>query len=106
MVKHHLTSLVLIICMVFSATATAFLHLGEHQLEKTHISHQLHADEHQHESHDIEDEHAHHFNLHVVGDLVEDKSFSILRSVSLASCDYSSQLICRTYSPPIPPPNA
>jgi len=83
--------------MVFSASASAFLHIGEHQHDTL---------EHQHESHDVEAEHAHHFNLQVVGDLVELESFSLTRPVSLASEDYPSQLISRTYSPPIPPPNA
>jgi hypothetical protein len=92
--------------MVFSTTATAFLHLSEHQLEKTLSTHQHHADQQHHENHDIAGEHAHHFNLHVVGDLTEFESLSIVRSANLASCYYSSQLISRTYSPPIPPPNA
>ena len=92
--------------MVFSTSASAFLHLGEHQHEQSHAVHQHDADEHQHESHDANAEHAHHFNLHVIGDVVEHKALSVTRSVSLASCDYSSQLISRTYSPPIPPPNA
>jgi hypothetical protein len=91
--------LMLIFSMVFSTSASAFLHLGEHQHEPNHS-------EHQHDSHDVDAEHAHHFNLHVIGDLVEFESLSLTRSVSLASCDYVSQIISRTYSPPIPPPNA
>jgi hypothetical protein len=96
---HRLMYLMLIFCMVFSTSASAFLHLGEHQHESNHS-------EHQHDSHDVDAEHAHHFNLHVIGDLVEFESLSLSRPVGLASCDYLSQLISRTYSPPIPPPNA
>lgn len=91
--------------MVFSTSAAAFLHLGEHQHEQNHSSHQHDADEYHHGSYD-EDDHPHHFNLHVLGDLVEYDSVSFSSSTNPINCDYLSQLVSRTYTPPIPPPNA
>ncbi|WP_273151226.1 hypothetical protein [Methylophaga thiooxydans] len=106
MKRHQLLSLMLTLCMVFSTSASAFLHLGEHQHDQSHSTNQPDAHQHHLDSHDDEDDHAHHFNLHVVGDLVEFESPSLIRTLTLASCDYSSQLISRSYSPPLPPPNA
>ncbi|WP_343749673.1 hypothetical protein [Methylophaga marina] len=104
--RHHLWSLMLVICMVFSTSASAFLHIDEHSNGFTHTVHQHDIDEHHHDDHDSETEHTHHYNLHVIGDLVEHKAVSLIKSVSIASGDDSSQLISRKYSPPIPPPDA
>jgi ABC-type Zn2+ transport system substrate-binding protein/surface adhesin len=94
--------------MVFSTSASAYLHLDEHQEEQAHNSHYHEHDSegHHHDNESAGADHAHHFNLHVIGDLVDHKSISLTRSMSLASCDYASQLISRTYSPLLPPPNA
>lgn len=104
--KRYQLSLMLVICMVFSTSASAFLHIDEHSNGFTHNVHQHDIDEHHHDDHDSETEHAHHYNLHVIGDLVEHKAVTLIKSVSMASCDDPSQLISRNSSPPIPPPNA
>lgn len=92
--------------MVFATTASAFMHLNEHlhtdltSLHDNGDSGHHHGSETGHEA-----EHAHHFNLHVVGDLVEHEHFSFIKSANLISQDVVTPLITRTYSPPIPPPN-
>ena len=90
--------------MVFSTSTSAFLHFGEHQPD--HNAPQSYAEGHHHYGHEGESDHAHHFNLHVIGDLVEHETLSLNRPARFTSCEYSSQLISRTYTPPIPPPNA
>ena len=92
--------------MVFSTSASAFLHFGEHQHEQSHSLNQYDTEAHHHGNYDDEDDHSHHFNLHVLGDLVEYDLFSFMSLPSLSNCDCLSQLISRTYTPPIPPPNA
>lgn len=101
------TSLLLIACMAFSSAATAFLHLNEHQLGQAHF--ELSSNDHAadaHEDHDLSAEHAHHFNLHVTADLVEHSLMSFSKSGRVASSDFASRVISRSYTPPIPPPNA
>ena len=100
-----LTSLLLIICMVFSIGATAFLHLNEHHLDITHSEH-YHTDSGEHHEHDLSAEHAHHFNLHVTADLVEHSALLFTKTARVADWDFASRLISRSYTPPIPPPNA
>lgn len=88
--------------MVFSTGASAFLHLDEHK----HGCSVTLADTEAHQTHSSEADHAHHFNLHMVGDLVEHNFFPVTRSAHLAKGDYQQQLISRTYLPATPPPNA
>lgn len=97
----------LLICMVFATSASAFLHLHEHNLELSHadLTHvEKHADAHH--DHDVSAEHAHHFNLHITADLVEHDAISIIKSANLISGDVITPLVSRSYTPPIPPPNA
>jgi hypothetical protein len=93
--------------MVFSTSATAFLHLNEHQLGQAHF--ELSSYEHAadvHEDHDVGGEHAHHFNLHITADLVEHSVMVFSKSGRIADSDPASRVISRSYTPPIPPPNA
>jgi hypothetical protein len=93
--------------MVFSTTASAFLHVNEHHHEQSLGEHYHSADSHQHDTgNSTSADHAHHFNLHVVGDIVDHKPITLAHAFSVTSCEYSSQLISRTDSPPLPPPNA
>ncbi len=105
-----MTSLLLVLCMVFSTTAAAFLHLNEHMLEQSHLdlsSHEHpHSNTNAHDDHDISAEHAHHFNLHVTADLVEHNLMMFSSSGRIADSDFASRVISRSYTPPIPPPNA
>lgn len=91
--------------MVFSTTAAAFLHLEQHEITHTQ---QADSDEQSHHNYTLnhETEHSHHFNLHVIGDLVEHCAMSFIRTSSLFTTEPSVELIFRTYTPPIPPPNA
>ena len=104
------TSLLLVVCMVFSTTTTAFLHLNEHKLEQSHLDLSSHEQPHlntdAHDDHDISTEHAHHFNLHVTADLVEHNLMMFSSSGRIADSDFASRVISRSYTPPIPPPNA
>lgn len=106
--QNYLTSLVLIFCMVFSTSAAAFLHLNVHLHTQSDSVHHHVTDEHAHESEAniIGADHAHHFNLHVTGDLVEYDSIVFSKNASIFSCEFDSRLVSRTYTPPIPPPNA
>lgn len=95
--------------MVFSTGATAFLHLNEHQLELSHVDLSYsdhHTDSDEHHDHDVSAEHAHHFNLHVTADLVEHSALFFTKTTQAADCDFAARLISRSYTPPIPPPNA
>lgn len=103
--KQLLLIVALITSMAFSASAAAFLHLSEHQHLESHCEHFHIDDDHQHDG-NIEADHAHHFNLHVVGDLVEYDSLSFTKYLSSTGGELYSRLVTRTYSPPIPPPNA
>lgn len=99
----------LLICMVFATSASAFLHLHQHNLELTHadLSYGEHqADSDAHLDHDVSAEHAHHFNLHLTADLVEHEGISFLKSANHTSDEVITPLISRSYIPPIPPPNA
>jgi len=96
----------LIICVVFATTATAFMHLNEHQDTQTHTEHYHTSSDHQDHDFDHESEHTHHFNLHVIGDLIEHDSMLFTKRVSLFSREFSTHLISRSYTPPIPPPTA
>lgn len=106
---HFLTSLILLVCMVFSTSATAFLHLNEHQLDMSHadLTHSERSDDtDQHHDHDVSAEHAHHFNLHVTCDLVAHDPIFFAQVAHPADTDFVSTLISRSYTPPTPPPNA
>ncbi len=92
--------------MVFSTTASAFLHVNEHLNDPTIIEHDHDNEPHQHDPSNASADHAHHFNLHVIGDLVDHKPITLAHAFSVKSCETSSQLISRTYSPLLPPPNA
>jgi hypothetical protein len=92
--------------MVFATGASAFLHLNEHQYSGSDHHHSADS-EHQHANGTThEADHAHHFNLHVVGDLVEHDSISFIKSANLTSSEVITPLVSRTYTPPISPPNA
>jgi len=104
--QRFFTTLTLLICMVFSTTASAFLHVNEHHHDQTLGEHYHSADSHQHDSGNASADHAHHFNLHVIGDIVDHQPITLAHAFSVTSCEYSSQLISRTDSPPLPPPNA
>lgn len=93
--------------MVYSTSAAAFLHMSEHQHLESHTAeHQPDAEHgHQHDS-DSNAEHAHHFNLHLVGDLIEHDALSFSQVTDSLSGDLSTRLVSRSYTPPIPPPNA
>jgi hypothetical protein len=92
--------------MVFATGASAFLHLNEHLHADADHQHLVDAD-HQHPDGSAhEADHAHHFNLHVVGDLVEHDCLSFIKAANLISGEVNSPLVSRTYTPPIPPPNA
>lgn len=106
---NYLITICLLICMVFSTSASAFLHLNEHKLELSHIDlsySEQHAAFDKHEEHDASAEHAHHFNLHVTADLVEHDSIVFFKSANLISVESAIRLVSRSYTPPIPPPNA
>ena len=93
--------------MVFATTATAFLHLNEHLIADTGSQHHLVEKDHHHPNgSEHEADHAHHFNLHVVGDLVEHDDIGFIKSANLNSDDMITPLVSRSYTPPIPPPNA
>ncbi len=92
--------------MVFSTSASAFLHLNEHQLELTHAD--LTYADHQtdsgvHEEHDASAEHAHHFNLHITADLIEHEAIRFIKSANHICGDVMSPLITRSYTPPSSP---
>ena len=106
---NFLVTICLLTCMVFSTSASAFLHLNEHKLELSHADltyagHESDSDSHQ--DHDVSAEHAHHFNLHVTADLVEHESLRFIKSANHISGEVITPLISRSYTPPIPPPNA
>jgi len=92
--------------MVFSTTASAFLHVNEHLNDPTFGEHYHNNKSQQHDLSKASADHAHHFNLHVVGDIVEHTPIALTHAFSVKSCETSSQLISRSYSPPLPPPNA
>ncbi|MCX4186302.1 hypothetical protein [Methylophaga sp. OBS4] len=107
MQPNYLASLFLIVCMVFSTSAAVFLHLNEHQHVQPHAEHHHAGAEHHHDHNaDIEADHGHHFNLHVIGDLVEYDPISFSKNAYTFGDDSYSRLISRTYLPPLPPPNA
>jgi hypothetical protein len=89
--------------MVFSTTAAAFLHLDQHEIAHTHQT-DFDAPPHHNYTLDLETEHLHHFNLHVIGDLVEHGAMSFVKTSSLFNSEPSIELIFRSYTPPIPPP--
>jgi len=93
--------------MVYSTSAAAFLHMNEHQHLQSHAE-EHHIDAHHAHQHDddAEADHAHHFNLHVIGDLVEHDALSFSQITGSLSGDYFTRLVSRSYTPPIPPPNA
>jgi hypothetical protein len=93
--------------MVFSSTAAAFLHLNEHIHDDTHAHHHFTELHHQDDLEDQNDaDHSHHSNLHIVGDVIEHNPLLFCVSdYSLGEESYS-RLFFRTYTPPIPPPNA
>ncbi|MDF1588539.1 MAG: hypothetical protein P1P93_05200 [Gammaproteobacteria bacterium] len=90
--------------MAFSGTASAYLHLEQH--ESDHHSEQHGLDHGHGHFNDMETEHDHHFNLHVIGDLVEHDSISIDSHRNIIFGESNTRLIFRSYIPPIPPPNA
>lgn len=92
--------------MIFATGAAAFLHLNEHLHTDLANQHQYDTAHQHHEGAGHEADHAHHFNLHVVGDLVEHEILSFTTSANLVSSEVISPLVSRTYTPPIPPPNA
>ena len=96
--------------MVFSTSAVAFLHLNEHQShEQSHTEEHPYSDVQYDEAHDTELEldHGHHFDLHVIGDVVDFyDTISFTKSDFLYGDEYCSRLVSRTDTPLIPPPNA
>ena len=93
--------------MTFSTVVTAFLHLNEHQIDQSHFELSSHdVSSGAHDEHDVSAEHAHHFNLHITADLVEHHLMSFSQSGRIADSDFVSRVITRSYTPPIPPPNA
>ncbi len=93
--------------MVYSTSAAAFLHMNEHRHIESHAAEHQHDAEHSHQHNGENDaDHAHHFNLHVIGDLVEHDALSFSQPNGSLSDDFFSRLVSRSYSPPIPPPNA
>lgn len=93
--------------MVYSTSAAAFLHMSEHQHLESHAAEHQHDAQHAHQHDDgSEADHAHHFNLHVVGDLVEHDTLSFSQVTDSLSGDAFTRLVSRSYTPPIPPPNA
>ncbi len=92
--------------MVFATTATAFLHFNEHFLADAGSHHHVVDNDHHSHGSEHETDHAHHFNLHVVGDLVEHSDIGFIKSANLIAGDVITPLVSRTYTPPIPPPNA
>lgn len=107
MKPHYLTLVLLIISLVFSASAAAFFHLNEHLLAGSHAEHHgSHFQTEHQQPADLDADHAHHFQLHVIGDLVEHDTISFCKNTYSYGDELYSRLISRTYTPPIPPPNA
>jgi hypothetical protein len=104
---NFLVSLFLIVCMVYSTTAAAFLHMNAHLDLETAIEEHHHDSKHdqQHECANGAD-HAHHFNLHVTGDLVEHEPLPLHQADAIQFDDFDSRLVSRSDTPLIPPPNA
>jgi hypothetical protein len=93
--------------MAFSSAAAAYMHVNEHALDESHSHHHF-ADVHSHDhlEQDNDTDHGHHFHLHVVGDIAENDPLSFSKQAYSFGHVVHPRLTFRTYTPPIPPPNA
>lgn len=95
----------LVLCLVFTSSANAYMHIGEHQhSQESGLAHHHAADAHQHNHQD--NDHDHHFHLHMVGDLVSHPILIADNNLQATPQEISQRLCSLAYAPPIPPPNA
>lgn len=97
-------AVLLMLCLFFTSSASAYLHIGEHQhSQEFGLAHHHAAEAHQHAPQDVD--HEHHFHLHVIGDLVDHQSLTADENVQAFAPEISLRLSTLAYAPPIPPPN-
>ncbi len=94
----------LVLCLVFTSSANAYMHIGEHDPSPEPSLSHLHEAEAQQHNHQDKD-HDHHFHLHMVGDLVSHPALSADDNLQATAQEISQRLCSLAYAPPIPPPN-
>ena len=99
----------LVFCLVFTSSASAYLHIGEHHhSDEAGLLHYHSPSQHQHEHapNQQDTEHEHHFHLHMIGDVVDYRAELVDENVQATAPELSQRLALLSYAPPIPPPNA
>ncbi len=95
----------LVLCLVFTSSASAYLHIGEHQHSReAGLAHHHAADDHQHSQQDSD--HDHHFHLHLIGDLVNSPVLVADANLQATAQEISPRICSLADAPAIPPPNA
>ncbi|MDT8311414.1 MAG: hypothetical protein RQ732_08230 [Methylophaga sp.] len=95
----------LVLCLVFTSSASAYMHIGEHQhSQEVGLSHHHAADAHQHSQQD--QEHDQHFHVHLLGDLVNYPALIADANLQATAQEISPRICSLAYAPLIPPPNA
>ncbi len=93
----------LVFCLVFTSSASAYMHIGEHQhSQQAGLSHHHAADEHQHSQQDSD--HENHFHLHLIGDLVSHPVLLLDANLQATAQEISPRIYSLAYAPLIPPP--
>lgn len=100
-----LRAVLLVFCLVFTSSASAYMHIGEHQhSQEAGLNHHHAAEQHHH--HQQDSDHDQHFHLHLVGDLVSHPDLVANANLQATAQEISPRLCLLTYAPPIPPPTA
>ena len=97
----------LMFCLVFTSSASAYMHIGEHQhSQEAGLAHHHAAEDHQHSQQDSDPEHDQHFHVHLIGDLVSHPPLITNANLQASVQEISPRIHSRAYAPLIPPPNA
>lgn len=101
-----LHAVLLVLCLVFTSSASAYMHIGEHHQhsQEAGLSHYHAADVHQNSQQDTD--HDQHFHVHLLGDLVSHPALIADANLQAIAQDISPRICSLAYAPPIPPPNA
>ena len=97
----------LVFCLVFTSSASAYLHIGEHQhSDEAGLFHYHSPSQHEHEHNPQDTDHEHHFHLHMIGDLLNHRAELADENVQATAPELSQRISSLAYAPLIPPPNA
>lgn len=100
-----LRAALLVLCLVFTSSASAYMHIGEH-----HHSHEAGLSQHHaadtHQNSQQDQDHDQHFHVHLLGDLVSQPALIVDANLQATAQEISPRICSLAYAPPIPPPNA